>query len=363
MKEICVLWIERAHTGSAAGTHLAGTLDRLAAASGVLVTRVIAETKPPRITDGTAARMWRIFRLIIAGAVAARKRRVLFCRFHPLLLPVLLVWKAIGAKTVVSVQGVPDTIASLPKLFTRKQINALSAVTVRMASAVIVGAPPILEYVQNELAHPGQSVSIIANGISVGEIQRQRDEAPPMEGRYVVFVGNLAPWQGVDVMAAAVRDKAWPEDVPLVVVGSGVEEQRLQGVSGVVLVGPRPHSEAMRWLVHATCALSLQRATDDDGTLGYWPYKVLESTAAGVPIVCTRTRHMDSLASLAGNVVVVPPADPHACAVAVAELVGNESMRYTLAQMGLANAHRFSWEQGSQALSSVLCGNDTHESR
>jgi glycosyltransferase involved in cell wall biosynthesis len=81
-------------------------------------------------------------------------------------------------------------------------------------------------------------------------------------------------------------------------------------------------------------------------------FPVLEAFAAGVPVM---TSNVSSLPEVAGEAaVLVDPADVHAIAKALSELVGDADLRAVLSAAGVARASRFTWEATARAMAAVL---------
>jgi glycosyltransferase involved in cell wall biosynthesis len=67
------------------------------------------------------------------------------------------------------------------------------------------------------------------------------------------------------------------------------------------------------------------------------------------------TSNVSSLPEVAGEAaVLVDPADTHAIAKALSELVGDADLRAVLSAAGVARASRFTWEATARATAAVL---------
>jgi len=348
---VIIAWIERAIDGTAAGQHLRGTIARVQGIPGVYLERVIADMDSPDGREPLTRKLHRLASLVLRTALAARRERVLVVRHHPLLLPALLYWRLRGGKIVSSVQGSLDDLANeYPRLGKSKLVRRISVASARSAHVLVAGAPVITDHIRHEMASRSTPVIPLANGVFVRDLASAADEPSPRDGDYVVFVGNLAAWQGIDVMARAVQHEAWPHGVPLVVVGDGVERRLLEGIPNVELLGRLPSREAAVWYAHATCALSMKKSIGSVAQHGYWPFKLIESAAVGVPIVCSDAKGMAEAAQSLGNGVVVPAEDEGACARAVRALVSEPERRAALAAAGRIGVQRFDWSSGAPTL-------------
>lgn len=350
------MWMERAVDGTAAGAHLRGTITRLRLIHGVSVERLIADTTTPDGQEPYLRKGKRLLRLILTGLLAARRGRVLVARYHPLILPVVLVWKLVGAKVILSVQGSLDEVSDneYPWLGESRLFRVFSVASTRIADGVIAGAPVLYQHIRDNMIGRRTVLVSMANGVFLEEFRAACKMPRPMEGKYAVFVGNLASWQGIETMARATTEPSWPPAFPLVVVGDGTERDHLANHSGIVWLGRLPSAEAARWLAHAYCALALKRSDSAVGTHGYWPFKLIESAAAGVPIISSNAKGMEQGARELGHSVIVQAQNPSAAAAAVRRLYDDKELRDRLAKRGLKNVERFAWEAGAPVLAELL---------
>ena len=68
---------------------------------------------------------------------------------------------------------------------------------------------------------------------------------------------------------------------------------------------------------------------------------VLEAMRLGAPVICART---SSLPEVAGDAALyVSPTDERQLALAILQLVTNDTLRHSLRRAGLQQAERFSW--------------------
>ena len=139
---------------------------------------------------------------------------------------------------------------------------------------------------------PGDRITVIPNGADLPDPAVARPADAPADP-YLVYVGGLQPWQGVDVAVRAlsrVRDL----DVPLVLV-TGARRRQLRPLLQLARrldVGDLLHVRTAQdaratsaWLVHAAASLAPLRDTPRNTVQGCCPLKVLESLAAGTPVI------------------------------------------------------------------------------
>ncbi len=125
-----------------------------------------------------------------------------------------------------------------------------------------------------------------------------RREGP---GSYFLFLGRLSPEKGADTIVSAWR----PEYGRLVIAGDGGEAQALQSAapSSVEFIGPVPPSDVQVVIRGARALLA--------PSIWYegMPRSILESYAAGVPVVASRIGGLPEIVEEGVTGLLVPPRD------------------------------------------------------
>ena len=172
------------------------------------------------------------------------------------------------------------------------KIRELERYCLERSDAVVVPSRVIGDAVR-ALGVPEGKIHLVPNGAEVPG-QTTRPEGAP--ARYLVYVGALQPWQGLDVLLRAFARLADLDDLRLVVCAS-VPERRAKPVRRLaeqIGVGERidwrfelPHSEVAAWLAHAEVSVAPLTGCARNLDQGCAPLKVIESMAAGVPVVAS----------------------------------------------------------------------------
>jgi len=192
---------------------------------------------------------------------------------------------------------------------------------------------------------------VIRNGVDVERFApRPPDEALrsslglPSRAPLVVAVSRLNPMKGIDdlLKAAALLEGRFDE-ARFVIVGDGAsrrdleEQARLLGLAGRVLfTGTRLDVAAILSQAAISVAPSLSEGLSN---------VVLESMAAGVPVVATRVGGTPELLEDGVTGLLVPPCDAPALAVAIGRLLEDEPLARRLGEAARARAvDRFSMQ-------------------
>ena len=272
-------------------------------------------------------------------------------------LAYLLVAKALGARVIYQVHG-----GALPRRFFagRSALTRFLRWTLGLPDLLVVLARCELEAYREFL--PDRDVTALPNGIdcrpySLLPIVSCAPETPLQ----LVYIGRLAREKGLYEALQGVRlAHELGVDARLVVAGGGPEEARLKryahalGISTrVTFTGPVFGADKVRLLegAHAMVLPSYSEGL---------PYALLESMAAGVPVIATPVGAIPDVVSDGIHGFLVPPRDGKAIAEALAVLAGD---RERLSWMSRACRRRiraaFSIDRLAQELSLLytdLCG-------
>jgi glycosyltransferase involved in cell wall biosynthesis len=170
------------------------------------------------------------------------------------------------------------------------------------------------------------------------------------EGPVLGFVGSFKPWHGVafliEAFAEIVRQRP---DARLLAIGEGpeLESARARIVAlglerQCVFTGRLPHAEVPAHMA----AMDISAAPYDvSGEFYFSPMKVVESLAAGVPVVAVRAGQLVALVDNGNTGLLYPPGDRVAFVGAVLSLMADPAL---LRAMGSNARERavsgFSWK-------------------
>lgn len=223
------------------------------------------------------------------------------------------------SRVVYEVNGLPSV--ELPYRYrdlgesTLSKVRALEARCLGAADRVVVPSEVLVDRVIRSGA-PAERVSMIRNGARVSAHPPRPDGAPD---RYLVYVGALQRWQGIETMLRAFARLADLDDLRLVVCASTPPRtargaRRLAarlGVEDRVDWHHRlPHAEIAGWLAHAAASLAPLTDSARNVDQGCCPLKILESMAAGTPVVASDLAVVRELVTDGEHGRLVPPDRP-----------------------------------------------------
>lgn len=262
---------------------------------------IVTVHQPPGYisTRGLWGRILPFIATQLAFIRGTRKADVLYIRMHPSAVLAVL-WNAVlgsvgrRRRLVVEVNGPDDDwVTAWPLVgHVRWLLRWLLRQVLRGADAVVAVTSGLGEWAQQLSDRPELDVAVVPNGVDTTVFHPEAREAPPgLPRRYAVFVGELAPWQGLDDVLAAFEHDDWPGDLDLVIAGDGAEAAKVQraaaaaprqGGRQVHALGRVPYALIPGLLAAAVVALVPSR--DRAGT-GVAPLKLFEAMACGVPVV------------------------------------------------------------------------------
>ncbi|MEV0408649.1 glycosyltransferase [Actinoallomurus sp. NPDC050550] len=201
-----------------------------------------------------------------------------------------------GYRVVYEVNGLPsvELTHTRPSVTpaTLAKIADLERVCLDRADAVVVPSRVIASALSRR-GVPETKLHLVPNGADVRDTTARPDGAPD---RYLIYVGALQPWQGVDVLLRAFARLADLTDLRLVICSSVPERrarplrrlaERLGVADRIVWRFTLPHPEVAAWLVGAAVSVAPLTGCARNLDQGCAPLKILESMAAGVPVVAS----------------------------------------------------------------------------
>jgi len=252
---------------------------------------------------------------------------------------------------VFEVNGLPawelpyayPALSSRPGLLAR--IQDVEDSCLREADAVITVSDLTREVLIRRGVDP-EKIRVVPNSADQAFFEASRNEADirhPVTSRIFGYVGSLHPWQGVGLLldAWALVAEEWP-DVTMMIVHGGrsaaakaikARISRL-GLGGRVVLHPPASPDALAALISGmefTCAPLLE--TFRNTAQGCCPVKIVESMAAGTPVLASDLRVNRAIISHDYDGFLVRAGDARAWAVAIRALLEDP-----FRTRGLANA-------------------------
>lgn len=248
--------------------------------------------------------------------------------------------------------------------FTRKFLYLSEKINYKLADKIVAVTKGIKDGIVEQFNVDPQKIHVISNGANIDMFKPLDQNKCKLELglspsiNCVCFVGNLAPWQGVEylIQAAPFILSKCP-NVNFLIVGDGIMKDKLIQLaknSGsfdkFIFTGSIPYEYVPLYInCSDVCVLPKKPIKS-----GYSALKLYEYMACGKPIVATNTDGFEILEkSNAG--ILIDPTQKKVFSDAVVHLLKNKELRY---QMGL-NGHNcisanHSWAAVSKKIKSIF---------
>jgi len=277
------------------------------------------------------------------------------------LLGIPFVVEVNGSEEELAIQGRPAT-QSRWKRWLRRQMY-------RRAARIIAMTEPLAAEVRERYGLPLDRVTVVPNGVDPDRFspidpEEARRRLGLSAGPWILFVGNLALWQGVDGLIRAMPKilERHPA-AKVVIVGGGDLRIFLEDLArdlglreSITFLGPIPYEKVPLHVGASTVGVvtSTRRMNE---RIGRSPLKAYEYLACARPVVASDVPGVAELVRTAGAGLVVPPDDPGALADAIARLLANPEEARAMGERGRRFvASECSWARTAERVEGVLRG-------
>jgi len=226
-----------------------------------------------------------------------------------------------------------------------------------LSDRIITVTPGIKANLESIYNIPGEKITVVPNGAntslfkSLEQAACRKELGLDPETPYICFVGNLAPWQGVEYLVKAVPSilARYPE-CRFLIVGDGIMKNELLNLSGELGVADRfvftgvVAYDRVPVYINASdiCAAPFILARNEK--IGLSPLKLYEYMACGKPVVASAIRGVADVLEASEGGIPVPPENPEALAEAISKLLENPESRTEMGSRGLSYVtENYSW--------------------
>jgi glycosyltransferase involved in cell wall biosynthesis len=257
---------------------------------------------------------------------------------------------------------------SILNLVVSTLIRKAEGLAVRYSDTIVSVTPQIASYLKSHFHCSPDKIEVISNAVNREIFHPILDEASLLswkerlilgkEDIVVTFIGNLAPWQGVnDLIQVAPALLERKKNIRFLIIGEGVlkedfeEEARRLGISHHFLFTGMVNYDQIPFYINITdiCVTLKKRLKS-----GYSPLKVYEYMACGKPVVASRVEGLE-LIEIEGAGRLVEPGDLRNLESVLLELLVDPQKRVEMGQKGLQIVkNRFSWDLGALRIEKIL---------
>jgi glycosyltransferase involved in cell wall biosynthesis len=290
--------------------------------------------------------LWRLWR-----------SELIYARAHPANFPVALAAWLTGTPIIHEINGTHQDIAITHRWLSPFMglVAALYRFQYRKANALVTVTAGLADWLRREV--PAASIFVVENAANSDAFNPAQQSLKPTGRRYALFFGSLTRWHGVEVLLAAVEDKAWP-DLDLVIIGDGQLQSMVQHAanrnSKIHLVSSVPQEMLARYITGAAVGLVPLNSLGGRGGFGVSPLKLYEMLACGLPVIVTEFPGQADLVRSLEAGQVVPPDDASALAEAVSALASNPPTRDKMIRAASIIKSEHSWTNRVGEIEKIL---------
>jgi len=302
-----------------------------------------------------------------------RQYDIIYARdFHTVILA-LLPRLFFRKKLVYEINGIANEEQKLKKdSFLNRILVFLIEKAERMATKysgrIVSVTPQIGAYLNHNYDCSKEKIKVITNGVNTKKFYPIHDEALLGEWRgrleigkeeiIIAFVGNLAPWQGVETLIEGAPFLLKEvKNIKFLIIGDGMlkktftEKVNNLGVTDhFIFTGMVNYKEITNYInIADICVLPKRRLKS-----GYSPIKLYEYMACGKPVVASRVEGLEFIEE-EGIGRLVEPEDVVSLQEGLIDLIKNPEKGMMMGNKGLLIAReKFDWELKSALIEKVL---------
>ena len=258
---------------------------------------------------GALGRLLGILAAQLRLVFAFRKYELVYVRAHYLSFVIAFFARLFRVKTLLEVNGPINDGDDLWPMVRRFNGFFLKArdYEVKHATGIITVTPNL----KVELEQVNPNVVVIPNGSNTDLFSPDRKAEPiDLPKPYIVFVGVMAKWQGIEKILSAVESPIWPDSVSLAFIGDGVDRGLVDEAATrnphIKVLGRLPYKTVGLYLAHSLANLAVLPGKGSRDKYGASPLKLFEGMASGVPVIATDIDFMGNLVRDYQCGVVIP---------------------------------------------------------
>ena len=223
----------------------------------------------------------------------------------------------------------------------------------RNARGLVALTPLLIEDIRK--AYGVETPAVVApDGVDLEQARAPVSTAPHTTP-WLLYLGSLHPWKGVDTLVRAMAHIKTPAELH-VVGGNDKRIAELQHLAQeiavekrVVFHGAVEPGERFDWIHRADICLLPLTETSIGGRYTS-PLKLFEYLAAGKAIVVSDLPSMRQVLTSERDALLVPSGEPEAFARAIERLLMDNSLRKRLGETAQTVAERYSWKQRANTI-------------
>ena len=299
----------------------------------------------------------RIYRRSLAGVLEAQRESLRICQFRDPWsgIPILDAagrWRTV--RTVYEVNGLPSI--ELPYRYpsvaahTLERVRAMERRCLDEADHILTPSATLARNLALLGVDPAR-IAVVPNGADLPDAGEKPSDAPE---QYFLYFGALQPWQGVGAAIAALPRIA-DLGIPLVIcssqrpsIGRALQARAARlGVEHLLRWRHElPRDELAPWVAHAIASLAPLTESPRNLAQGCCPLKILESMAAGTPVIASDLAPVRELVEHGRHGLLVRAGKPEQLGRAMRALSDEPATRDAMGRQGRTRIERhYTWSR------------------
>ena len=247
-------------------------------------------------------------------------------------------------------------------------IEKAERVATKYSERIVSVTPQIGAYLNQNYDCSKEKIKVITNGVNMRKFYPIHDDALMLNWRrklgileeeiVIAFVGNLAPWQGVETLIEVAPFLLKEvKNIKFLIIGDGILKKAFKGkvnnlgvTDHFIFTGMVNYKEITNYInIADICVLPKRRLKS-----GYSPIKLYEYMACGKPVIASRVEGLEFIEE-EGIGRLVEPEDVIGLEKTLYDLIKEPQERINMGQRGLRVAReRFSWESRAAKIEESL---------
>ena len=293
------------------------------------------------------------------------KPDIIYCRLGPFTLIPCLVSKMFRRPYISEVNGFfPEDLTiyfqvSKFELFISGLVEKISYL---FANKIIVITPELKNLISERYNVLLDKIEVIHNAAnsdifkSVNSEEAKRRLGLEKDKHYVGFVGNFAPWQGIEYLIKAVPlvVRKYPA-TQFVIIGTGILENNLKDLAGnlkindnITFINPNLDEEIPLFMNAFDVCVAPFISTKKRKNPGS-PLKLYEYLACEKPVVVSDVGNIGKLVKENNCGLAIEPENPDALAKGIIRLIKNKDLREKMGRNGRQIVEReYNWQNAAR---------------